>query len=249
MTLTQQNDYTALLKTAEQLPTSKLKRIYIPVSHYLQEVKQLLMWSATDKDLLLTCGLTENTINATAFLLQKAEEAHLEWTQIQSTLSEEATIWNKRKKEAKQFHRELMRSFKYAFRNDSALMHTLNAFENHSKAYPIIIQDFSDLAVLGEANIEPLKVTNFKIGLLDKARSDSKSLAIALANKNAITRDMNPIKNRRNQLLSLLKNHVDEIRRAGRFVFANTPERLKGYKSEYTKRKNNKYQAKIKNNH
>jgi len=240
-----QIDTSALLSAVEQTAHNEIKKINIPVSHYLYEVKQLMRWCETDKTQLAKCSLTETFFDETKFLLNKAEEAQLKWVNVQEAVSDEAINWNKRKIAAKELHTLLMRSFRYAFRNDDTLTKALKAMSKNSKAYPIIIQELADLALWGESNIDLLKAISFDLSYLDKARSDHKKLSQSLAKRNAATGYSDSIKTERNKVLSALKTRVDEIRQAGKYIFANKPERLKGYCSAYIKRKNNKYQAKV----
>ena len=70
-----------------------------------------------------------------------------------------------------------------------------------------MIQDLSDLSVLGKAN-QPL-----------------------LAAMNGERAENNSAKTIRDKAYTLLKKAVDEIREAGKYVFWKNPDRLKGYYS------------------
>jgi len=245
----QQQEHDTLLSAVEQTPLNKIKKVSIPVSLYLHEVKQLMLWCTKDKTQLQKCGLTTTLFEEIEFLLNKAEEAQLKWDDVKNTKPEEIKIWNKKKVEAKELHTILMRHFRYAFRNNDKLRNKLVTMSKSPNAYPVLIQELADLAYMGESNIDLLKTINFEFSLLDQARSDNKTLSELLALKNTSSQHSASIKTERDKMLSALKIRVDEVRQAGKFIFINKPERLKGYTSAYVKRKNDKYQAKIKNNH
>jgi len=96
-----------------------------------------------------------------------------------------------------------------------------------------MIQDLSDLSVLGKANTEPLKNINLDLELLDKAAVLSEDMASLLAKANGQKLGDNNLKIMRDKAYTYMKQAVDEIRRNGKYAFWRTPEREKGYVSKY----------------
>jgi hypothetical protein len=96
-----------------------------------------------------------------------------------------------------------------------------------------MIQDLIHLNVLGKENTVLLANINFDISLLDIALDMAKplrqSLAEATADKNSFMDD----KKICDQAYTHLKEAVDQINEYGQFAFRQTPDRRKGYKSNY----------------
>jgi hypothetical protein len=103
-----------------------------------------------------------------------------------------------------------------------------------------MIQDLNDLAVLGKANSEFLTAIGFDLSLLDTAASVADELADLLATANGDKVEKNASKTIRDKAYTHLKELVDEVRAAGKYLFWRNPNRLKGYTSEFWKRKNSR---------
>ncbi len=245
MPVSQQHEYNALLEMAKQIPPNRIKKMHMPISTFLFEVKQLLLWSTTDKAQLLECGLPGEIFDELEFLSHKATDAHIKVNTLQMMATEEDVTWKEKKAGAKRLRYELIRCFSFAFRNDDKLITLLRSYAKHSTNL-LLTQDLYDLVEIGESNRALLETTNFNMNLLEQARTEKESLREALAHKSSIIHSSKPIRTNRDQLLSMIKSRVDKIRQAGKFIFANNPERLKGYVSQYIKRKNNKKRAKMK---
>ncbi len=92
---------------------------------------------------------------------------------------------------------------------------------------------------MGKVHADLLSVIGFDFSILARAEQVAKELPELHGHKSAaLTTSPNKIK--RDQIFSLLKLKVDEIRACGRYVFRNNSERLKGYRSVYLKQKNDR---------
>jgi hypothetical protein len=91
----------------------------------------------------------------------------------------------------------------------------------------------TDIAVLGRENPEPLTAIGFDLTQLDLAATRADELANLLAEANADKADPNESKIIRDKAYTHMKALVDEIREAGKYVFRNNKNRLKGYSSDY----------------
>jgi hypothetical protein len=143
----------------------------------------------------------------------------------------------KQSPEAYAFRNDLLASFRFAFRKDDALLSRVSAIAEGS-GHADLIQDLNDLAVLGRENPDPLTAIGFDLTQLDLAATRADELANLLAEANGDKADPNYSKTIRDKAYTHLKELVDEIREAGKYVFRNDKNRLKGYSSSYWKKQN-----------
>lgn len=130
--------------------------------------------------------------------------------------------------------KELLAGFRYTFRNHKELISAIRDIAK-GKSYADLIQDLSNLSVLGKANVAKLKSINFDIQKLDHAEQLSKEMAQLLAQVNSAIKQSGEVVKTRNQSYTHLKEAVDEIRNAGKYIFKSNPDRFKGYISTYRK--------------
>jgi len=81
---------------------------------------------------------------------------------------------------------------------------------------------------LGRENPEPLTAIGFDLTQLDRAATLADELADLLAEANGDKADPNESKIIRDKAYTYMKALVDEIREAGKYVFRNNKNRLKG---------------------
>jgi hypothetical protein len=96
-----------------------------------------------------------------------------------------------------------------------------------------MIQDLSDMAVLGGANPEPLQAIDFDMKKLDIAAETSTTMSDLLAKANGARMSGNMHKALRDKAYTFMKEAVDEIRLNGKYVFWRNEERKKRYVSRY----------------
>ena len=112
--------------------------------------------------------------------------------------------------------------------------------------YAGMIQDLNDLSVLGKANPRLLEVIGFDFSLLDKAGQTSSEMADLLAAMTCDTEKRSEFKRIRDQAYTHLKEAVDEIREAGKYVFRQNKKHSVGYTSQYMRHIKNKQKRKPK---
>lgn len=147
--------------------------------------------------------------------------------------------------EAYNLRDELLHHFFHAYRNSSDLLAKTQRIAEGA-GHADMIQDLADLAVLGQANIAPLKAIYMDVAMLDKAAQWSDKAANLLAKSNGLRMSDNKKKLTRDQAYSYLKVAVDEIRQHGQYIHWRTPERMKGYASQYLRVKKAKASASVK---
>lgn len=135
----------------------------------------------------------------------------------------------------------MLHHFFHAYRKYPTLLSSVQKIaEGDSNAD--MIQDLSDMAVLGTANFEPLKAIGIEMSYLTLAAETSASMADLLAQANGDRRSTNKVKIMRDKAYTYMKQAVDEIRHHGQYLFWRNENRKKGYVSKYLQNQNAKNQ-------
>ena len=101
-----------------------------------------------------------------------------------------------------------------------------------------MLQDLSDLNVLGKANLDLLKAIGFDMKKLTQAAGMSDDLSAVLALANGEDGNDDDAKELRDKAYTYMKQAIDEIRTTGQYVFWRDEDRKKGYVSAYFRKKN-----------
>jgi hypothetical protein len=109
-----------------------------------------------------------------------------------------------------------------------------------------MIQDLNNLCGLGRAKTRLLEVINFDFSLLDKADQTAREMRRLLAEMNCEKDEGTGIKIIRDQAYTHLKEAVDVIREAGKFVFQQNKEHALEYTSQYMRQIKRKQKKKPK---
>ena len=96
-----------------------------------------------------------------------------------------------------------------------------------------LIQDLSDLAALGKANLPLLKAINFDEAQLDKAAIEATDLSTLLAQANRDKKMTGSAKTTRDKANAYLHEAVDKVYEAGKYVFRKDEAKKAGYYSRY----------------
>ncbi|TLX73736.1 hypothetical protein E9993_14860 [Labilibacter sediminis] len=228
-------DYAAMLEEAKSISSENIKIPYMPVGIYAQEAEDLYYWSTKDKDQLLAVGLSETVYSELPVCAGALREAQSIWMEDLKTRQEAEEEWAQQSPMAFDFRDMLVHTYRYAYRNDVTLLNNVAAIAQGDDITDMI-QDLNDLAVLGRKNPEPLLTVGLTVESFDKAASLSDEMADLRGRANGDKYDGNENKIIRDQMYTLLKRKVDEIRDCGKFVFWKDKARLKGYYSNYNRR-------------
>lgn len=121
------------------------------------------------------------------------------------------------------------------YRNDSRLLaKTLEI--GHGTGDDYIIQDLLEYAVLGQANTAPLLAINFDLTKLDTATTLSGTLSELLAKSVGDKQMQHLLKDVRDRAFTIMKDTLDLIRDAGKYVFMDQPDIKKLLTSSYKRR-------------
>lgn len=231
------DDYNAKLGEILAIPDKDVTEPAMPVDVYLQESENLAKWSIMDLAPLAAVGITQVMINDLPVRAGALREAQSVWFKDRNSQLEAQREWGIQAPLAFDQRDELVHAFRYAFRNDAALIaRVAEIAEGDSNAD--MIQDLNDLSVLGKNNVAPLQAIGFDLNKLNVAAETSNAMAELLAAANGDKSLQSETKMIRDKAFCYLKQRVDEIRAAGKYVFWKNEKRLKGYSSEFLRQKN-----------
>ncbi len=230
------DNFEQMLPLFDAMPDHKVKTPNIPVDTILQEVEDLFVWATQDKTTLVdNSGLDwehyAKELPARAGALRHAQSI---WVSERYGQEEANKTWKEVSPAAYGLRDDLLDDFRYAYRKRTDLLSRVREISNGS-GNADMIQDLSDLSVLGKSNLEPLLVSKFDPAKLEEAATLSNDMAELLARANGATLENSSAKLVRDKAFMHVKEALDEVRDAGKYVFKNQPERYQGYISRYRK--------------
>ena len=176
-------DYDVKLSAIEAISKDVAKEPDMPVATALQEAEDLYEWSQSDKDVLIRAGLDWELVTDLPQRIGACRYIQSQWQKDFLTQEEAQKEWKTQSPPAYNLRDELLHHFLHAFYAIPDIKGRVQKISEGS-GHADMIQDLSDLAVLGKANSEPLKKINIDLTLLDKAAALSEDMAGLLAKAN-----------------------------------------------------------------
>ena len=210
---------------------------YMPVDTFIKESEFQAQVAKEDREKLLAVGMDAKYLDEIDVRIGALREAQSRWNKEYTEQEEAQKLWNEKSEDAYDLRDELLRDMRYAYRKDEALLDQVSKI-TEGYGHADMIQDLNDLAVLGKANSEPLQAINLEMTKLDRASTMANEMGELLGKANGGRLNDNEAKLLRDRAYTHLKEAIDEIRAAGKYVFADNDRRLKGYSSDYLRRKN-----------
>lgn len=204
----------------------------IPVATAMQEAEDLCEWCQADMEKLIKAGLDWNLVTDLPARVEACRYLQSVWQKEFKSIEAAQKEWNEKSPAAFELRDELLHHCFHAYRNiPDLLAKTQKIAEGAGNAD--MIQDLSDLSVLGKANPELLTKIGVDMSLFDTAETTASEMADLLAKSNGAKKTDNKLKITRDKGYAYVKEAVDEIRRHGQYVFWRTEERKKGYVSRF----------------
>jgi len=227
-----QQNYDALKEEITAIPMEEVKIPNMPVHVYLQEASDLGEWSKEDQPKLLAINTAQELFDGLEARIGALRYAQSLWNKERYTKEEAQREWDEKSPDGYDLKDELENDFRFAFRRRSDLLSKVSAIEDGT-GHADMVQDLSDLAALGKANLPLLQTINFDETKLTRAENQSTELSTLLAKANGERQDTTEPKVMRDKAYTYLKKAVDEIQAAGKYVFWKDDVRRKGYYSKY----------------
>lgn len=207
----------------------------MPVGEAVQEAENLHAWCLEDKAVLIKAGLDWALVEDLPLRAGACRYAQSIWARESQSREEAIQEWKSKSPEAFNLRDELLHHFTFAFRNEPDLVSKVQVIREGSSSADML-QDLSDLSVLGRENTALLKAVGIDLKLLDQAAATADELSAVLAKANGEVGDDDAAKEMRDKAYTHMKMAMDEIRATGQYVFWRDEDRKKGYVSAYKKR-------------
>jgi hypothetical protein len=221
----------------EAIAADGLPQPNMPVSIALQEAEDLYEWCQPDKTVLVAAGLDWTQVEGLQSRIGACRYAQSVWQKEYQSPEAAQKAWKEQSPAAFTLRDDLVHHCLHAFRNDPVLLkRAQNIAEGDSNAD--MVQDLSDLSVLGIENPAPLAAIKVDATLFTLAATKAEEMADLLAQANGEHRSKSQLKITRDKAFAHMKKVVDEIRLHGQYKFWHDDERRKGYVSRYLQLKN-----------
>lgn len=227
-------DYNELLPEIQAIQPADVMIPNMPIDVFVQESENLYHWCKDDQQALTLAGLDWNLATGLPARSGACREAQSLWIKERNTRQQSEQDWKEQAPEAFDLRNQLIHTFRFAFRKHEGLLARVEEIAQ-GDTNSDMVQDLNDLSVLGKANADLLTVINFDLSLLDTAADLADRMGDLLGATNGERKKDSENLLIRDQAYTLLKLAVDEIRECGKFVFWRSPDRVKGYVSEYHK--------------
>jgi hypothetical protein len=228
-------DYEQALPAIEAITHKQVQKPTISVGILIQEAHNLYHWAYQDQEVLISRGLSTESLNKLLEAAKACTEAQANWFILRLSEQEATKKWKKLHKEALKLHSELLNEYSFALQDNKHLMSVIKRIKK-GEGLADLIQDLYSLYTLGKDNLEKLNKTGFDTNMLSKAENfvDNYSHIHFQSKKDKDNKDNTLLL--RNKAYTYLKQLVDEIRNIGKFTFSNNKERVKGYQLQYKSR-------------
>lgn len=208
----------------------------VPIAIYLQESENLVVWASDDVNELKKVGITSAHINDLKERIDACRSLQTEWLKLKKIKPSTQKNWEKVQRSAISIRKELLLKYKYAFRNNEHALHEIKKLSRKNTAAQLVAT-LASLYRIGSKYHDLLENISFDFSqlktiekLADEVRETSSEYRVSFPEKDKI-------KTLRDKSYTYLKHLADEIKNAGKFVFAKNNERLKGYEIAYFKKK------------
>lgn len=225
-------EFEKLKKDIEAIKDNDVKAPDMPIDTFVQESENLHEWAFDDKALLFARGLKPQVLTELSDGSGACRHAEALWFKQRYGKQEAEKQWSEESPAAYALHNDLIYEFEFAFVGNAALLSRVNQIKT-GNGHADMIQDLTNLSLLGQDNLPLLKKTKFDETLLPKAITVSDTMADILARATGDKAENSEAKTLRDKAYTYLRQRVDEVRRYGKFIFRKDKDRLVGYRSQY----------------
>ncbi len=229
-------DYESILDQLAAIGDDEIQTPHnVPVYAFISEADLLHKWVQKDKDQLIAAGLDWALVEHLPVRSRALTEAEARWSVNRKTVHPWQEEWQTLAPRGIELRKTLLHCFRFAFRNQKGPMEILKHVTK-GRGYADLIQDLNQLVFLAKEREAPLTAINFDFSLLEQAEETAQRMTKLYAEVTGKRKEQNETLLIRNQVYTLLKQAVDEIRHVGRFVFHQNKHRLAGYRSQHMQR-------------
>lgn len=231
--MSDKENYDALKSNYDVIEKNDIKQPNLPVDVANDEAMYLYELAIRDKDKFATTDVDLALIESLPIRVGGLRYAQTRWTQVFAEKSEAEKQWSLISTEGFELRDELLHFCRYAYRKDKALMDIVHRIAEGATNADMI-QDLSELAMLGKNNPSQLEAVSLDLLKLDRAAELAEQGGLLLGKVNGDRDDNLKVdKDMRDRAFTHLKEAVDALREAGRFLFWKDDEKALLYGSKY----------------
>jgi len=219
--------------------SENIKTPVIPIDSYIVEAISLYNYALGDAAKLAVANITAERIQELLVRSLACQTAQAKWQKKHEGVQEKAKQWKELAPRAYDMRDHIIHAMYYVFRNNEEMLKQVRAIDE-GNTNADMIQDLMDLALLGETHARLLNTVGISPDVLTEAKAMASQALTYLGEANGEQAQPQEELVIRNQAYTYLKEVVDEIRAAGKFVFWKDKEHAKLYASEYIREKNRK---------
>ena len=237
--MSQKEDFISQEPAMNALSANEVKTPNMPIDVAAQEAEDQSNIALIYKNDLATAGVTEETILLLLTRSNALREAEAQWRTNYNSEQKDVRNWEIQAPKGYALKKELSAAFHFAYRNDTRLIAKIREIAKGS-GDDDMIQDLLEYAVLGQANPTQLQAINFDFTKLDTATTLSNTLSTLLAKSVGDKKSQHLLKNTRDRSFTIMKETLDYIRDAGKYVFNAQPDKRKLFTSDYKRKHQSK---------
>ncbi|PWD99592.1 hypothetical protein [Marinilabilia rubra] len=228
-------DYQAKLADAKAISGDQIQTPYMPAGIYVQEAEDLARWATKDLAQLAASGLSEHYVTDIPARAGALREVQSMWAEERRDQKDAEKEWKLKAPLAYEYRDDMIDTLRYAFRKNESLLMNVSKIADGS-GHADMIQDLNDSAVLARSNPEAMQAIGVDESFWQKGAQLSDEMADLRARANGEKYADNKTKELRDQMYTLLKQAVDEVKDCGKYVFRKDKDRLQGYYSRYNQK-------------
>ncbi len=228
-----QESYDRLLPTLLAYPKGKLQKPNVPVEELLGETEKTSVVIKEGRDILVNAGLNPEYIDNFDDRIGAYAIAAAKYVVLMDGNGGYGKDLNDLEGPAHDLRREIMHNFRFAFRNNSEALKSLERISK-GRSRKDMIFDFVSLIELAENYPEELDAINFDRGLLDQARESYENLKNLVAKITVSPKQISEVKDIRDRAYTYLNEALTAIKEHSQFVFWKDEAKLALYKRDYS---------------
>lgn len=225
--------FDSLKPNYDAIEKKDIKQPNLPVDVAVNEGMDLYNNAKQDSAEFATTDVDVALIEAIPVRASGLKYSQLLWDQVYKDTSDAEEEWKALSPVAYDLRDELLHVSRYAYRKDEKLMALVGRIAEGS-GHADLVMDLGSLAMLGTNNPVALEAVSFDLSKLDRASQLSEQCNDLLGRVHGARTANDPTaKEMRDRAFTYLKEGVDAIREAGKFLFWKDEKRAALYSSKY----------------
>ncbi len=208
----------------------------MPIGIFIQETFNICMFVQDDRELLVQRGLNWGVVEELPRRIEHLKNQESLWWKARFSPTPSQREFERVKALAEQVKNELLRDLEFLADSDNALHEALCNVKEGSGEDDLMV-DLKSLSMLSQNKKDKLQLIGSDPELLEDVKYCSEVFPKLLVSFGLEQSAATSKQSDRNQAYTLLLVAVEEIRRCAAHVFWNDKKHLKGYQSEYFRKR------------